>query len=198
MRTITYRGGQKSVGTFPVILVKLATSPLPPQTILNFEQNGWDVTLLEGVEDEGWTQSRSIKLAIGVVLCYNYLEEFFSCCREQGLYDFYLSHPSSFLVLCFFLVTPCLLLLIYSLYENDSRETMLTCARMFPDVQPWEVMEICRHCKLHSLESSSADFVFYVEQLIRWRTEVGNTRLVMFNIQHNNSSTRMYYPVAFI
>lgn len=30
----------KSVGTFPMILVKLATSPLPTQTILNFEPNG--------------------------------------------------------------------------------------------------------------------------------------------------------------
>ena len=29
----------KSFGTFPVILVKLATPPLPPQTKLNFEQN---------------------------------------------------------------------------------------------------------------------------------------------------------------
>ena len=66
--------------------------------------------------------------------------------------------------------------LFFSLYEHDSRETMLTCARMFPDVQPWEVMEICQQSKSHSLESSSADFVFYVEQLIRWRAEVGNTR----------------------
>ena len=160
--------------------------------MLKFEQNRWDATWLEGVGDEGWIQSRSIKLAIGVVLCYNYLE------GSKACMIFKLSYPLSFLVRCFFLITPCLLLLIYSLYENDSRETMLTCARMFPDVQPWEVMEICRHCKLHSLESCSADFVFYVEQLIRWRTEVGNTRLVMFNIQHNNSSTRMYYPVAFI
>ena len=31
----------KSVGTFPVILLKLVTSPLPPQTKLNLEQNGW-------------------------------------------------------------------------------------------------------------------------------------------------------------
>ena len=31
----------KSVGTFPVILLKLAASPLPPQTKLNFEQNVW-------------------------------------------------------------------------------------------------------------------------------------------------------------
>ena len=30
----------KSVGTFPVILVKLETPSLPPQTKLNFEQNG--------------------------------------------------------------------------------------------------------------------------------------------------------------
>ena len=29
----------KSFGTFPMILVKLATPPLPPQTKLNFEQN---------------------------------------------------------------------------------------------------------------------------------------------------------------
>ena len=29
----------KRFGTFPVILVKLATPPLPPQTKLNFEQN---------------------------------------------------------------------------------------------------------------------------------------------------------------
>ena len=31
----------KSVGTFPVILVKLVTPPLPPKTKLNFEQNFW-------------------------------------------------------------------------------------------------------------------------------------------------------------
>ena len=30
----------KSVATFSVVLVKLATSPLPPQTKLNFEQMG--------------------------------------------------------------------------------------------------------------------------------------------------------------
>ena len=29
----------KSVGTFPVILLKLATPPIPPQTKMNFEQN---------------------------------------------------------------------------------------------------------------------------------------------------------------
>ena len=31
----------KSVGTFPVILLKLVTPPLQPQTKLNLEQNGW-------------------------------------------------------------------------------------------------------------------------------------------------------------
>ena len=31
----------KSVGTFPVMLLKLVTPPLPPQTKLNLEQNGW-------------------------------------------------------------------------------------------------------------------------------------------------------------
>ena len=35
----------KSVGTFPVILLKLATPPLPPQTKLNLEQNGWNWVL---------------------------------------------------------------------------------------------------------------------------------------------------------
>ena len=30
-----------SVGTFPVILLKLVTPPLPPQTKLNLKQNGW-------------------------------------------------------------------------------------------------------------------------------------------------------------
>ena len=31
----------KSVGTFSVTLVKLATPPLPPQTKLNFKHHGW-------------------------------------------------------------------------------------------------------------------------------------------------------------
>ena len=35
----------KSVGTFPVILLKLATPPLPPQAKLNLEQNGWEGVL---------------------------------------------------------------------------------------------------------------------------------------------------------
>ena len=38
----------KSFGTFPVILVKLATLPLPPQTKLNFEQNA------ESFAGAGW------------------------------------------------------------------------------------------------------------------------------------------------
>ena len=57
---------------------------------------------------------------------------------------------------------------------------MITCARMFPDVQPWEVMEICRQSSALSLESGSADFVLYVEQLMRWRAEVGNTKYGFF------------------
>ena len=60
---------------------------------------------------------------------------------------------------------------------------MLTCARMFPDVQPWEVMEMCRQSSALSLESASADFVFYVEQLMRWRAEVGNTKYDLFVIR---------------
>ena len=31
----------KNVGTFPVILLKLASPPLPPKTKLNLERNGW-------------------------------------------------------------------------------------------------------------------------------------------------------------
>ena len=31
----------QSVETFPLTLVKLATTPFPPQTKFNFEQNGW-------------------------------------------------------------------------------------------------------------------------------------------------------------
>ena len=38
----------KSVGTFPVILLKLATPPLPPQTKLNLEKNGWNWVLVFG------------------------------------------------------------------------------------------------------------------------------------------------------
>ena len=35
---------------------------------------------------------------------------------------------------------------------------------------------MCRQSSALSLESASADFVFYVEQLMRWRAEVGNTK----------------------
>ena len=38
----------KSVGTFPVILLKLASPPLPPQSKFSFEQNGWKATTLLG------------------------------------------------------------------------------------------------------------------------------------------------------
>ena len=72
---------------------------------------------------------------------------------------------------------------IFSLYEHSSRQTMITCARMFPDVQPWEVMEICRQSSSLTLESGSANFVFYVEQLMRWRAEDGNTEYeFLFNL----------------
>lgn len=47
---------------------------------------------------------------------------------------------------------------------------------MFPDVQPWKVMEICRQNSGLSFEARSDDFVFYVEQLMRWRAEVGITK----------------------
>ena len=57
----------KSFGTFPVILVKLATLPLPPQTKLNFEQNaesfagaGWGQW-----EDGGRNPKRIQKLLLG-------------------------------------------------------------------------------------------------------------------------------------
>ena len=38
----------KSAGTFPVILVKLVTPPLPPKTQLNFEQNFFGAKTLLG------------------------------------------------------------------------------------------------------------------------------------------------------
>ena len=62
----------KSVATFSVILVKLATPPLPPQTKLNFEQMGGmtaflDTTLLEEGEwgDDGMYQKEIKKLSLG-------------------------------------------------------------------------------------------------------------------------------------
>ena len=48
----------KSVRTFPVILVKLATPPLPPQTKLNFEQTWAERSAFFGYKIAGgseWT-----------------------------------------------------------------------------------------------------------------------------------------------
>ena len=62
----------KSVGTFPVILLKLATPPLPPRTKLDLKQNGlkWALFLATTRLGEvggttGWTQSRTKKLSLG-------------------------------------------------------------------------------------------------------------------------------------
>lgn len=55
----------KSVGTFPMILVKLATSPLPTQTILNFEQSPLGVTALSWGEGGGERKGDSQKLSLG-------------------------------------------------------------------------------------------------------------------------------------
>ena len=38
---ILYETAAVQSGTFSLILLKLATSPFPPQTKFNFEQNGW-------------------------------------------------------------------------------------------------------------------------------------------------------------
>ena len=62
----------KCAGTFPVILVKLVTPPLPPTTKLNFEQNFLGAkTLLGGggwggeVGDEGMNLEPIKKLSLG-------------------------------------------------------------------------------------------------------------------------------------
>ena len=60
----------KSVGTFPVILVKLVTPPLPPKTKLNFKQKFLGAkTLLGGgsgeVADEGMNLEPIKKLSLG-------------------------------------------------------------------------------------------------------------------------------------
>ena len=47
----------KSVATFSVVLVKLATSPLPPQTKLNFEQMG-GMTAFSGHNIAGGVEGR--------------------------------------------------------------------------------------------------------------------------------------------
>ena len=77
----------KSVGTFPVILLKLATPPLPPQTKLNLEQNGWNwvlflaTTLLGEVgATTGWTQSRTQNCpkgaeSYGIIACKGFFTQ---------------------------------------------------------------------------------------------------------------------------
>ena len=77
----------KSVGTFPVLLLKLATPPLPPQTKLNLEQNGWNwvlflaTTLLGEVgATTGWTQSRTQNCpkgaeSYGIIACKGFFTQ---------------------------------------------------------------------------------------------------------------------------
>ena len=64
----------KSVGTFPVILLNLATPPLPPQTKSNLEQNGWNWVLFSvatllgevgGGGDDRMNQKPNKKLSSG-------------------------------------------------------------------------------------------------------------------------------------
>lgn len=66
----------KSVGTFPMILVKLATSPLPTQTILNFEQSPLGVTALSWGEGGGEKRGFPKIVIRSKVLCNNYLQGF--------------------------------------------------------------------------------------------------------------------------
>ncbi|KAK3699152.1 hypothetical protein QZH41_002467 [Actinostola sp. cb2023] len=63
-----------------------------------------------------------------------------------------------------------------SLYKLNGRETVMTCARMFPDVLPWEVMEMCRNGMSRDPLASAQYFVYYVEQLMRWRTNIREKR----------------------
>ena len=51
----------KSVGTFPVILLKLVTPPLPPQTKLNLAQNGWKWVLFLATSLLGEVEGRRYK-----------------------------------------------------------------------------------------------------------------------------------------
>ena len=93
MRTVTKIMEVKSVGTFPTITVKLATSPLSPQTMLTFQQkessNGsfFGHTAVLG----GWERERGGGEVEGMIplkpssschyerslLCTNFLEGFF-------------------------------------------------------------------------------------------------------------------------
>ncbi|EDO49296.1 predicted protein [Nematostella vectensis] len=56
----------------------------------------------------------------------------------------------------------------------QGRDTVMTCVKMYPDVRPWEVMEMCRSGG--DLKTSAQSFVFYMEQLLRWRQETGEAR----------------------
>ena len=62
----------KIVGTFPVILLKLATPPLPPQTKLNFAQMGgnecfiWLKHCWGDWGDDGMNPKPNKKLSLGV------------------------------------------------------------------------------------------------------------------------------------
>ena len=69
----------KSVGTFPVILVKLATPPLPPQTKLNFEQNGWKWVLATALLGGGQHEPKADQKIVfrSKVLPNNYMEGLF-------------------------------------------------------------------------------------------------------------------------
>ena len=85
----------KSVGTFPVILLKLATPPLPPQTKLDLEQNGWKwvlfwaTTLLGEVGGRRDEPKAEQKIVLGSRVLRNY-------CLE-GLFH---TVPSSFVLHC--------------------------------------------------------------------------------------------------
>ena len=61
----------KNVGTLPVILLKLASPPFPPQTKLNLEQNGcnwvlfWPQHCWGRWGDDGTNQKANEKLSLG-------------------------------------------------------------------------------------------------------------------------------------
>ena len=88
----------KRVATFSVILVKLATPPLPPQTKLNFEQMGGMTAFLAtnflgggrgggGVGDVGMYPKEIKKIVIrSRVLCNNYLEGLFHTVQSSLIF----------------------------------------------------------------------------------------------------------------